>query len=85
MSTSRSIAFECSPYSEVQYRWHPSDPRLPPRHKVAIPGIPVVYMFMSELINSGEDSEAQSNIYPNEFVNTLLPSGMPQHCLNLKV
>ena len=33
----------------------------------------------------GEDSEAQSNIYPNEFLNTLLPSGMPQHCLNLKV
>ena len=33
----------------------------------------------------GEDSEAQSNIYPNEFLNTLLPSGMPQHCLNFKV
>ena len=33
----------------------------------------------------GEDSEAQSNIYPNEFLNTLLPSGMPQHRLNLKV
>ena len=33
----------------------------------------------------GEDSESQSNIYPNEFLNTLLPSGMPQHRLNLKV
>ena len=33
----------------------------------------------------GEDYEAQSNIYPNEFLNTLLPLGMPQHRLNLKV
>ena len=33
----------------------------------------------------GEDSEAQSNIYPNEFLNTLLPSGLAQHRLNLKV
>ena len=33
----------------------------------------------------GEDSEAQSKIYPNEFLNTLLPSAMPQHRLNLKV
>ena len=33
----------------------------------------------------GEDSEAQSNIYPNQFLNTLLPLGMPQHRLNPKV
>ena len=33
----------------------------------------------------GEDSEAQSNIYPNEFLTRLRPLGMPQHRLNLKV
>ena len=41
--------------------------------------------FLLALHYFGEDSEAQSNIYPNEFLNTLLPVGMPQHRLNLKV
>ena len=48
MSASRFISFVCSPYSEVQCLWHLS--RLPPRHTVAIRGIPVIYMFMSQLI-----------------------------------
>ena len=50
MSASRFISFDCSPYSEVQCLWHPTASRLPPRHAVAIPGISVIYMFMSQLI-----------------------------------
>ena len=50
MFSSRFISFDCSPYSEVQCLWHPTASPLPRRHTVAIPGIPVIYMFMSQLI-----------------------------------
>ena len=79
MSASRFISFDCSPYSEVLCR---GIPRPPPQS----PSVIFRDLHVNEPADYfDEDSEAQSNIYPNEFVNTLLPSGMPQHRLNLKV
>ena len=83
MCASRFIP-DCRPYSEVRCLWHPRPLVCPPSNK-RHPWCPRDLHVYESADYFGEDSEAQSNIYPNEFVNTLLPSGMPQHRLNLKV
>ena len=84
MSAIRFISFDCSPYSEVQCLWHPRALGCCPATQCH-PWHPRDLHAYESADYFGEDSEAQSNIYPNEFLNTLLQSGMPQHRLNLKV
>ena len=47
-----------------------------------LPGESVAYLS-ADSVNCDNNEEAQN--YPMEFLNSLTPSGMPPHCLNLKV
>ena len=47
-----------------------------------LPGESVTYLS-ADSVNCDNNEEAQN--YPMEFLNSLTPSGMPPHCLNLKV
>ena len=47
-----------------------------------LPGESITYLS-ADSVNCDNNEEAQN--YPMEFLNSLTPSGMPPHCLNLKV
>ena len=47
-----------------------------------LPGETKTYLS-ADSVNCDDNKEAQN--YPMEFLNSLTPSGMPPHCLNLKV
>ena len=47
-----------------------------------LPGETKIYLS-ADSVNCDDNEEAQN--YPMEFLNSLTPSGMPPHCLNLKV
>ena len=47
-----------------------------------IPGESITYLI-ADSVSCYNNKEAQN--YPIEFLNSLKPSGMPPHCLNLKV
>ena len=47
-----------------------------------LPGETKTYLS-ADSVNCDDNEEAQN--YPMEFLNSLTPSGMPPHCLNLKV
>ena len=46
-----------------------------------LPGESKTYLS-ADSVNCDDNEEAQN--YPMEFLNSLTPSGMPPHCLNLK-